>query len=79
MKNYFDMGDPIGEVSQRAFLSINHEVAICDQCEAMVPYNQSHKLKDSIFLCSDCLSHYNALTDKMVKKSINSYLDGNVL
>lgn len=50
----------------------------CDLCTESINSGQIHIIKNSLYLCSSCLSYINSL-DKMTRESIEHFLIGNIL
>jgi hypothetical protein len=51
----------------------------CSLCGENHPDGEIHETEDSVYLCSACFKHLEALSDGRIKKSIDDFLIGNVI
>lgn len=51
----------------------------CGLCGENIPYGKIHIIDDFVYLCSGCFKQFEGLSDKMIKKSIEDFIIGNVL
>jgi hypothetical protein len=70
MKAYDELLDYIGIVT--------HQTVACAYCGAMIPYGQIRRTDNFLNLCSNCLRHFESLSDP-IKGSVTEFLIGNVI
>ncbi len=51
----------------------------CSECEDTIPYDQINRTLDYLHLCPDCTRKLDSLQDGHLRRSIEEYLQGNII
>jgi hypothetical protein len=51
----------------------------CDLCDSLEPLNRIRQISEGVYLCRQCLKHFNRIPSEKIRQCVERFLVGNVI